>query len=337
MKKKRFYNNKKRDTKWTEEPQGRKISFADKYIDDGTNGAQSNKKKKGFTKAQRDKALKRLIIAVLCFAIISVGYIITDVHMIRHSMSSDTSKEVNTGVALVDLDIKATEVQPLSFDAGTMLESVIKDTTASGYTSICFDIKRDDGTIGYQSLLATISAYGAISSPATDLAGSAEIFAQNDILVIGRISVYKDNIASRADTANAIMVNSQVYQDSDGFSYLNPDSEGTYNYIKGIIEEVKGMGINVFVLDNYDLPEELGGEYNDGFEAISKKLYADFGDEIKLVKAVDIYVDSAEYQAIEEQLASYTSQESEVYYTTSDYPDRVKAVYDTMDVDYIIK
>ena len=36
MKKKRFYNNKKRGEKWTEEVKGRKINFADKYIDAGT-------------------------------------------------------------------------------------------------------------------------------------------------------------------------------------------------------------------------------------------------------------------------------------------------------------
>jgi len=32
MKKKRFYNNKNRNQKWTEQPTGRKIYFADKYV-----------------------------------------------------------------------------------------------------------------------------------------------------------------------------------------------------------------------------------------------------------------------------------------------------------------
>lgn len=36
MKKKRFYNNKKRNIKWTEKQTGRKISFADKYIEAGS-------------------------------------------------------------------------------------------------------------------------------------------------------------------------------------------------------------------------------------------------------------------------------------------------------------
>ncbi len=335
MKKKRFYKNKKRNTKWTEEPQGRKISFADKYATDGT-ASSERATRKGFTKAQRDKLLRRIIIAVLCFAVISVGYIVTDIHMIRNSMPQASAEDDNTGVKLVELSIKAGEVQPLSFDAGTMLESVIKEEASLGYTSVCFDLKRDDGTVGYQSLLATISAYGAISSPATDLKGSVEMFIQNDILPVARISVYKDNIAARADTANAVMIDGGIYEDSNGTAYLNPDSEGTYNYIKGIIEEAKGMGINVFVLDNYDLPSDISDNFNDGFDAISKKLYADFGDEIKLVKSVSVSVDSAEYEAIEDQLSSFEKKEGEVLYTYAEYPDRVKTVYDNMDVNYII-
>ena len=66
MKKKRFYKNVKRNTKWTEEEKGYPIDFADKYASD--EGIYSDKfdymrpkiKKKRKHKAQARTLLKRL-------------------------------------------------------------------------------------------------------------------------------------------------------------------------------------------------------------------------------------------------------------------------------------
>ena len=57
MKKKRFYNNKKRNIKWTEKQTGRKISFADKYIEAGSGSHKFDAKRpkqKKKTKKNRD-------------------------------------------------------------------------------------------------------------------------------------------------------------------------------------------------------------------------------------------------------------------------------------------
>ncbi len=336
MKRKRFYNNKKRNDKWTEEPQGRKISFADKYTDGETNELLNPKGRKRTRRIDGRKVLRNAIIVVLCFAIVSLGYIIMDVHIMRNSMPEEREEPVNNGVALVDISIRAKDVHPLSFDGGTMLNSVLQETAGAGYASIAFDLKRDDGTIGYQSALATIEAYGAISSPASDLKGSVDIIVQNDSLPVGRISVYRDNIAARADEANAITVNGSLYQDEDGFLYLNPDSEGTYNYIKSIVEEARGLGVTVFALSNCNLPEELGDGYSDGFENLSQRLYNDFGDEVKLVEAIDVEINSADYESIESEIYPFSTDKNKVYRITAKRPDRVKTVLDKSDINYIM-
>ena len=59
MKKKRFYNNKKRNIKWTEKQTGRKISFADKYIEAGSgsdkfDAKRPKQKKKRITKEKSE-------------------------------------------------------------------------------------------------------------------------------------------------------------------------------------------------------------------------------------------------------------------------------------------
>ena len=50
------------------------------------------------------------------------------------------------------------------------------------------------------------------------------------------------------------------------------------------------MGINVFLLDNTTLPGDISGDYNDGFAALAKKLYAEFGQDIKFIEAIDVTI-----------------------------------------------
>lgn len=290
MKKKRFYNNKKRNTKWTEQEKGRKISFADKYIEAGTGSDKFDKyrprpKKKRITREGMSHILKNLAVIAACFVIVSIGYTVMDLYIERNAMPiEDNNIDDSASFGDIDLRLKATSVDSLSLDGGVMLDAVIQDVRARGYSSICFDVKRDDGTIGYQSVLATIDAYGAVSSASADLKKSVSMLAQNDILPVARISCYKDNIAPIADLSCAVISGKSVYRDSAGNAYLNPKSDGTYNYIKSIVEEVKGMGVTVFVLDNLTLPEDVEAD-GQGFEAIRKKLYVDFGDSVKFIEA----------------------------------------------------
>lgn len=294
MRKKRFYNNKKRNTKWTEPVKGRKIDFADKYIDAGTgsdkfDSKRPKKRKKRFTAEKTGKFFKNAIVVLLCFCVVSAGYTIMDLYMERNAMPENNSNsQAESNIGSLSLNIKSRVVPSLSLDGGVMLDAVISDTQNQGYSSVTFDLKRNDGTIGYESKLATIDAYGAISSASVDLEGSVARLLESDLLPIARISCYRDNIAPVADLTAAVTNGASLYKDADGNTYLNPDSQTTYNYIKGIIEEAKGMGITVFVLDNTELPEDIGANYKDGFAGLTKKLYADLGEEIKLLMAVDV-------------------------------------------------
>ncbi len=308
MKKKRFYNNKKRNQKWTEEVKGRKIPFADKYIDAGFGSDKFDNrrptvKKKAFSKDNMQKMFKYVIFAVCGFAIICVGYTFMDIYIERNAMPlTDEDSQYNVSMSNLSLEFKACAVEPLSLDNGVMFGAVIEDIQNGGYTAAVFDLKRDDGTIGYRSNLAMIDTYGAVSSASSDIGACVLQFGENDILPVGRISCYKDNIVPSADLTAALYDGGNLYKDSSGNTYLNPDSESAYSYIKSIIEESKGNGISVFLLDNCSLPEEVSANYNDGFDALSKKLYNDFGDEIKLINCVSVTIDSEDIKAIEEEV-----------------------------------
>lgn len=344
MKKKRFYNNKKRNEKWTEDVKGRKISFADKYITDGDSKfdkKSAKNKKPVFTKENLRKFSKNAVAVICCLIIVAAGYTLMDVYMLRRAMPENQEiSDSGGGIKNVSLEFKSREIDSLSLDGAVMLSAVIDDAVDNGYTSVTFDIKRDDGTIGYDSLLATIDTYGAVSSPASNLEKSVAALLERDVLPIARISCYKDNIIPEADDSAAVKQNGKVYKDADGNTYLNPNSDIAYSYIKGIIEETKGMGITVFILDNCALPEEIKGSYSDGFDILSKRLYSDFGSDIKFISPINADIKSDKAKNIEEEIKEELTDApgvDETYMITAKSKKTVKKILDGKGISsYII-
>lgn len=307
MKKKKqsFYKNKKRNQKWTEPDLGRPISFADKYAEgdsgsDKFNSKRQRSKNAAISAEKEQRLLKRLMIAVLCLALVSIGYIGADVHMIRHANPAESierSDNEEGGISNISVEFNAIHIEGVSLDNSVMLSSIIDESLKNGYTAASFDAKRSDGTIGYASDLALIETYGAMSTPASKPKDSINELLANDILPIARISCYKDNVVPLLNSDLAVRKDGKIYEDSSGNKYLNPDNAAAYNYIRDIIGELKNFGISVFLLTDCDLPKEISKNYNDGFETLSSRLSNDLGSDIKLIKEVDVTVDGIEAES----------------------------------------
>lgn len=322
MKKKRFYKNVKRNLKWTEEEKGYPIDFADKYLSD--EGVYTDKfdymrpkvKKKRKHKARARTFLKRAGITLLCLLIIGVGYTAMGVFMMRNGMPvrySDIEPDTQSSINEMKLDLQCAFEESISMDGSVILDSVITELTQGAYNSVMFDIKREDGTIGYQSALATVDTYSAVSLAASDLKTSAQKLNEQDILAVGRVYCYLDNLVPARDRSAALLdSNGLPYTDSQGNTYLNPNSETVYKYIKDIIAEAADMGVTVFVLEGTDIPESAGEGYADGFETLAARLYEDIGTDIKLLEAVHINADDALRSSVQEETtAGEEAQEKE--------------------------
>lgn len=310
-KKKRFYGNAERNQKWTEEVQGREIDFADKYVygeqySDKYDYLRPKTKKKKVTKKDLAKHGKRLLAVLCAFFVLALGYTVMDVYMIRTGIPP--MKEAETDGAdnafnQIALSLSCEYVDSVSLDGGVMLDAVVDNVNSRGFNSVVFDIKRSEGSVGYKSTLATVDTYGAVAFPASNLKLSTDKLKSSDIITVARVYCYLDNLVPDKNRELAVYsTTGAVYRDSRDNTYLNPNQQGTYSYIRDIISEAYEMGVTVFILDGYDLPDEISADYNDGFDYISSKLYEDIGTGIKLLKSSSV--------SISKELAESESDES---------------------------
>lgn len=298
-KRKRFYKNVKRNQTWTEEVYGREIDFADKYANDGVysdkfdylrpKSKPKNKRKK--LRKNAKKVFRIIGYAVICIAVVFAGYAAMDVYMIRHRMPDLAAAVSDNGDGFnkVSINVESCYIDSVSLDNAIMLSSVISDAQSYSFSSAAFDVKRNDGSVAYRSALANVDTYGAVAFPSAKFKESVEELTASDILPVGIVSCYQDNIVPAKDSQLAVVDgDGRIYKDDNDNTYLNPDSDAAYRYIKDIIAEVNSQGVKVFALDKTKLPSDISEKYSDGFDKISAKLYEDLGTDIKLFEAVDI-------------------------------------------------
>ena len=333
--KRKFYTNEHRNEHWTEEPKGRPIDFADKYTVDGETGDVYNDKRRAAQhkaqrkKENRQKAIKIVVSSLVAVALLFGGYAAMDVHMIRQAEPAEKLLRQNSSdsnaLSQISINVSSIMTESVSLDNSTMLTSVINDVHNFSANSITFDAKREDGTIGYRSSLATIDTYGAVSDVGSDSVGSIKQLIDNDILPVARICCYKDNVLPSQNRDFAVTKGKKLYTDNSGNNYLNPNNEQVYNYILDIVRELKGYGVQVFVLYGCDLPSDISDKYNDGFKKLAKRLQSDLGGDVKLLKEVDVKVTGRDAEsgnitnsAIDKEIKNFDKlSDNQIYYIST--------------------
>lgn len=337
MKKRRFYKNKNRNTKWTEPETGRPLSFAGKY-DKGdyadreaetnapTTSAMSDIAR---ARAKREKRRIRLFIIAVCLCLVCIGYIGADVFMLRHAeplaaFDARQEEQAQSGIESADIPFTAARQDGLCLDGAVMLSSVIDEAQKAGYTAVAFDAKRSAGTIGYASSLAAVETFAAVSEAGTKPAQSVQQLTDNDLLPVACVCCYQDNVVPLRAADMAVSAGDALYTDSSGNTYLNPDNPSAYKYIKDIIQELNGCGVNVFVLSGCSLPQEIAEGYGDGFLPLAAKLNRDISG-IKLLEAVEVTVSGVDAESgevnsagIEKDIAAFPQLgENQIYRITT--------------------
>lgn len=331
---KQFYNDKHRNEHWTEEVKGRPISFAEKY---DTNNVYSDKyeqtkpleyQTKQRRKANVKKTAKRIGALMLAIVLVCCGYIGMDVYMTRQNVPIQQmleQKNAKSNFSQISLNLASMTIESVSLDNSTMLDAIIQNVHSAGCNSVTFDAKRPDGTIGYQSELATVDTYGAVSNAGSNSQGSIKKLNDNDILPVARICCYKDNLLPNQDKEYALTVNGKIYKDSKGNTYLNPNSEQAYQYISDMVKELYRFGVRVFLLYDCNLPA-MDEKYNDGFEYISNKLLEEMNYDIKVLEEADVSIRGRDLEsgritnsAIKKDIKAFKKiRSNQVYYVSTE-------------------
>lgn len=138
---------------------------------------------------------------------------------------------------------------------------------AAGGNAVVFNMKADDGTLGYVSSLPAAIRLGTSATPGetatngtmtpTDLNDSIRALTGSELYTIARVSCFKDNKAPRQDNTLAIRTNSGYnWQDPAGMRWMNVSSAEARDYVVGVCKELAELGFDEILLENAGYPAE---------------------------------------------------------------------------------
>lgn len=178
------------------------------------------------------------------------------------------------------------ELPPEALYDGTAAELV----TEGGGTAALFDMKGDTGELAWVSgEPLAIAAKVSGGDPAVNVAAKAAA-GEDGVYRIARVSCFKDNLLSNADTSLAILTNSGYrWTDPEKVRWVSPTNPTVRSYLTGLCRELAGLGFDEILLDNAGYPTrgKLGyikkGEAYDAeqFQSVISGFYREVADALE--------------------------------------------------------
>lgn len=114
---------------------------------------------------------------------------------------------------------------------------------------------------GYGSFYYTSGLTGAVSSASVNTTAVDELIQyvrSKGFYMIAKISAFRDYDFGNRNVTSGLYVKSRIglWMDSGGCYWLDPTSANTLGWITSVVNEVRGLGFNEVVLDNFRFPAE---------------------------------------------------------------------------------
>lgn len=121
-------------------------------------------------------------------------------------------------------------------------------------TAVMLDVKDAKGRFFYSSSVSSQR------SSSVDIAGMDELIKQLDskgMYLIARLPALRDYSFGLSNTSNGLFVSSGAYlwADDDYCYWLDPTKEGTVTYLVQIVTELKSLGFDEVVFDEFRFPD----------------------------------------------------------------------------------
>ena len=162
----------------------------------------------------------------------------------------------NEGSDSVDLSQELTALNGYYIDydmlKGTSMDEIKADLNQlKAGTPIMLELKG-----GYGSFYYTSGLTGAVSSASVNVSAVDELIQyirSKGFYMIARVSAFRDYDFGNRNVTSGLYVKSRIglWMDSGGCYWLDPTSANTLGWITSVVNEVRGLGFNEVVLDNF--------------------------------------------------------------------------------------
>lgn len=166
----------------------------------------------------------------------------------------------NEGSDAVELTTELTALNGYYIDYNALKGSIDEIKTdlnrLKAGTPIMIELKGGYGSFYYTSKLT-----GAVSSASVNVAAVDELIQyirSKGFYMIGKISAFRDYDFGNRNVTSGLYMKSRagLWMDSGGCFWLDPTSANTLGWITSVVNEVRDMGFNEILLDNFRFPAE---------------------------------------------------------------------------------
>lgn len=172
--------------------------------------------------------------------------------------SETISVYYNEGDNAINTSKELTQMSGYYADTAALEESIsdvmAQAKTLSSGTPVMLDVKSAKGSFYYSS------AVSSNRNSKIDTAAMDELISYLDnkgMYLIARLPAFRDYHYGLSNTADGLFVSSGAYlwADDDYCYWLNPTSQGTVTYLVQIVTELKNLGFDEVVFDEFCFPD----------------------------------------------------------------------------------
>ncbi len=235
-------------------------TFSKEYPIDSFGHARKADKRK----QKRAVRLRAVLCTLIFVAIAFVAYFAVDFGLkISYKEPSDNlpaQTNAATQTNSVKSGIKALYMPSDRLNDTKYIKRLIKKIKAKDADSVVIDFKAQDGKIIYSSSVSYAMLAKCAMFDNETVRKAIDTFKSENINIVAGIYCFEDAVISSENSELAVKyLNSDVtwldgLEENGGKSWLNPYSKKACDYIRQIIEEVRQMGVNSFILKSVCFP-----------------------------------------------------------------------------------
>ncbi|MDQ5958072.1 MAG: hypothetical protein QG665_420 [Patescibacteria group bacterium] len=155
--------------------------------------------------------------------------------------------------------LKAVYMTSCIAGAPYLRERVLKLVRETEINAIVVDLKDYTGALSFPVKDETLKKYAVSNCPINDFADLVKLLHEENIYIIGRVTVFQDPMFSKNHPTEAVKRasdNAVLWADRKGINYIDPGSKLAWDHISRIAEDAYEQGIDEINFDYIRFPSD---------------------------------------------------------------------------------